>query len=146
MESPNFHRLYLTRIKKHFDCDTFFPPIPNNFVLTQYDNFILFYFIYFSQLSKNLLYFFFFFIDLEINIYLRAFKKKMIHNSYMKCMKGNKFLYLICKVLNSGIKLIKGETSTTFNIKLKQPNLSYIFLNVLLLVKDFFIIVSYNWI
>ncbi|KAK9302128.1 hypothetical protein QLX08_005741 [Tetragonisca angustula] len=38
MESLNFHRLYLTRIKKHFDCDTFFPPIPNNFVLTQDPN------------------------------------------------------------------------------------------------------------
>ncbi|XP_068980433.1 dihydrofolate reductase [Bombus flavifrons] len=33
MESPNFHRLYLTRVKKHFVCDTFFPTIPNNFVL-----------------------------------------------------------------------------------------------------------------
>ncbi|KAK1122452.1 hypothetical protein K0M31_009672 [Melipona bicolor] len=38
MESPNFHRLYLTRIKKHFDSDTFFPSIPNNFVLTQDPN------------------------------------------------------------------------------------------------------------
>lgn len=38
MESPNFHRLYLTRIKKHFDCDTFFPPIPNNFILTNDPN------------------------------------------------------------------------------------------------------------
>lgn len=35
MESPNFHRLYLTRIKKSFDCDTFFPEIPNNVALTQ---------------------------------------------------------------------------------------------------------------
>ncbi|XP_015609384.1 dihydrofolate reductase isoform X2 [Cephus cinctus] len=33
MDSPNFYRLYLTRIKKHFECDTFFPPIPNNFTL-----------------------------------------------------------------------------------------------------------------
>ncbi|KAG7189134.1 hypothetical protein KM043_008702 [Ampulex compressa] len=33
MESPNFHRLYLTRIKKHFECDTFFPNVPNNFDL-----------------------------------------------------------------------------------------------------------------
>ncbi|XP_034178239.1 dihydrofolate reductase isoform X1 [Osmia lignaria lignaria] len=38
MESPNFSRLYLTKIKKHFDCDTFFPPIPNNFVLTEDPN------------------------------------------------------------------------------------------------------------
>ncbi|XP_076632707.1 dihydrofolate reductase [Colletes latitarsis] len=38
MESPNFHRLYLTRIKKHFVCDTFFPQIPNNFVLKQDEN------------------------------------------------------------------------------------------------------------
>ncbi|XP_012285488.1 dihydrofolate reductase [Orussus abietinus] len=34
MESPNFHRLYLTKVLKHFDCDTFFPEIPNNFALT----------------------------------------------------------------------------------------------------------------
>lgn len=33
MESPNFHRLYLTKVKKHFECDTFFPPIPNDLVL-----------------------------------------------------------------------------------------------------------------
>lgn len=32
MESPNFHRLYLTEVKKHFDCDTFFPKIPDDFV------------------------------------------------------------------------------------------------------------------
>ncbi|XP_058798340.1 dihydrofolate reductase [Phymastichus coffea] len=35
MESPNFYRLYLTRIKKHFDCDTFFPQIPENYVLVK---------------------------------------------------------------------------------------------------------------
>lgn len=35
MESPNFYRLYLTRIKKYFECDTFFPTIPNDFVLTE---------------------------------------------------------------------------------------------------------------
>lgn len=35
MESPHFRRLYLTRIKKNFECDTFFPPIPNNFVLVR---------------------------------------------------------------------------------------------------------------
>lgn len=33
MESPYFGRLYLTRIKKEFECDTFFPPIPSDFVL-----------------------------------------------------------------------------------------------------------------
>ncbi|XP_012538901.1 dihydrofolate reductase isoform X2 [Monomorium pharaonis] len=33
MESPHFGRLYLTRIKKNFECDTFFPPIPNDFAL-----------------------------------------------------------------------------------------------------------------
>ncbi|XP_031367457.1 dihydrofolate reductase isoform X2 [Apis dorsata] len=38
MESPNFYRLYLTRIKKYFECDTFFPTIPNNFVLTEDPN------------------------------------------------------------------------------------------------------------
>ncbi|XP_014474284.1 PREDICTED: dihydrofolate reductase isoform X2 [Dinoponera quadriceps] len=35
IESPHFGRLYLTRIRKSFECDTFFPPIPNNFVLVQ---------------------------------------------------------------------------------------------------------------
>ncbi|XP_033332062.2 dihydrofolate reductase [Megalopta genalis] len=35
MESPHFGRLYLTRIKKHFECDTFFPQIPNDIVLTE---------------------------------------------------------------------------------------------------------------
>ena len=35
MESPNFHRLYLTKIKKPFDCDTFFPEIPNYVALTR---------------------------------------------------------------------------------------------------------------
>ncbi|XP_061939612.1 dihydrofolate reductase isoform X2 [Apis cerana] len=38
MESPNFYRLYLTRIKKYFECDTFFPTIPNDFVLTEDPN------------------------------------------------------------------------------------------------------------
>ncbi|XP_011253678.1 dihydrofolate reductase isoform X2 [Camponotus floridanus] len=33
MGSPYFGRLYLTRIKKEFKCDTFFPPIPSGFVL-----------------------------------------------------------------------------------------------------------------
>ncbi|KAK0163637.1 hypothetical protein PV327_007300 [Microctonus hyperodae] len=31
METPNFHRLYLTQIKKYIECDTFFPSIPKNF-------------------------------------------------------------------------------------------------------------------
>ncbi|XP_051157132.1 dihydrofolate reductase [Leptopilina boulardi] len=33
MNSPYFHRLYLTRVKKQFECDTFFPPLPKNFDL-----------------------------------------------------------------------------------------------------------------
>lgn len=32
METPNFHRLYLTQIKKYIECDTFFPDIPKNFI------------------------------------------------------------------------------------------------------------------
>ncbi|KAK2580382.1 hypothetical protein KPH14_006137 [Odynerus spinipes] len=35
MESPNFYRLYLTRIKKHFVCDTFFPKLPADLVLVE---------------------------------------------------------------------------------------------------------------
>ncbi|KAK0091376.1 hypothetical protein PV326_003314 [Microctonus aethiopoides] len=32
METPNFHRLYLTHVKKYIECDTFFPDIPKNFI------------------------------------------------------------------------------------------------------------------
>ncbi|EZA54136.1 dihydrofolate reductase isoform X2 [Ooceraea biroi] len=35
MKSPHFGRLYLTRIKKKFECDTFFPAIPSDFVLIE---------------------------------------------------------------------------------------------------------------
>ncbi|KYQ50751.1 Dihydrofolate reductase [Trachymyrmex zeteki] len=35
MESPHFGRLYLTRIKKKFECDTFFPSISNDLVLIE---------------------------------------------------------------------------------------------------------------
>lgn len=30
MELPNFHRLYLTKIMKKFECDTFFPSLSND--------------------------------------------------------------------------------------------------------------------
>ncbi|CAH0552106.1 unnamed protein product [Brassicogethes aeneus] len=33
MESKNFYRLFLTRILKTFDCDTFFPPLGDNLEL-----------------------------------------------------------------------------------------------------------------
>ncbi|KAJ8923883.1 hypothetical protein NQ315_006659 [Exocentrus adspersus] len=32
MESEHFYRLYLTQILKNFECDTFFPKIPDNLV------------------------------------------------------------------------------------------------------------------
>ncbi|KAI4479186.1 hypothetical protein M0804_011325 [Polistes exclamans] len=32
LESPHFHRLYLTKIKKHFDCDVFFPELSTDLV------------------------------------------------------------------------------------------------------------------
>ncbi|KAJ3648422.1 hypothetical protein Zmor_020227 [Zophobas morio] len=32
MKSKFFHRLYLTKIMKHFDCDTFFPKMKDNLV------------------------------------------------------------------------------------------------------------------
>ncbi|OXU22061.1 hypothetical protein TSAR_006626 [Trichomalopsis sarcophagae] len=35
MESPNFYRLYLTRVKKDFECDAFFPEIPNDYILVK---------------------------------------------------------------------------------------------------------------
>lgn len=30
MESEHFYRLYMTKILKHFDCDTFFPKYDEN--------------------------------------------------------------------------------------------------------------------
>ncbi|XP_067644363.1 dihydrofolate reductase-like [Eurosta solidaginis] len=32
MSSPRCHRLYITRIKKEYKCDTFFPKIPMDFI------------------------------------------------------------------------------------------------------------------
>jgi len=31
MDSPRCHRLYLTKVQGHFECDTFFPKIPQDF-------------------------------------------------------------------------------------------------------------------
>jgi len=31
MASPRCHRLYITKIQKEFECDTFFPAIPDSF-------------------------------------------------------------------------------------------------------------------
>ncbi|CAG5096475.1 Similar to DHFR: Dihydrofolate reductase (Aedes albopictus) [Cotesia congregata] len=38
MDHPNCFRIYLTYIKKDFECDTFFPSIPNNFIETSDTN------------------------------------------------------------------------------------------------------------
>ncbi|XP_054269002.1 dihydrofolate reductase-like [Macrosteles quadrilineatus] len=38
MESSACHRLYVTRIKKEFECDTFFPKIPEEFVEVKDEN------------------------------------------------------------------------------------------------------------
>jgi dihydrofolate reductase len=35
MESPNFYRLYLTKVKKYFNCDTFFPKLPEDLILVK---------------------------------------------------------------------------------------------------------------
>ncbi|EAA14339.3 dihydrofolate reductase [Anopheles arabiensis] len=37
MESDRCHRIYLTEIKKQFDCDAFFPEIPNSFMVIDND-------------------------------------------------------------------------------------------------------------
>lgn len=38
MESQSCHRLYFTEIKKEFECDTFFPKIPDEFKLVEDEN------------------------------------------------------------------------------------------------------------
>lgn len=40
MESNHFYRLYLTEIKKPYDCDTFFPTMSDNLKLVRYLVFI----------------------------------------------------------------------------------------------------------
>ncbi|XP_058120742.1 dihydrofolate reductase [Anopheles ziemanni] len=37
MESARCHRVYLTEIKKHFECDAFFPEIPKSFAIVAND-------------------------------------------------------------------------------------------------------------
>uniref|UniRef100_A0A182IS72 dihydrofolate reductase n=1 Tax=Anopheles atroparvus TaxID=41427 RepID=A0A182IS72_ANOAO len=37
MQSDRCHRVYLTEIKKHFECDAFFPEIPTSFTIVQND-------------------------------------------------------------------------------------------------------------
>lgn len=37
MESQRCHRLYFTKIQATFECDTFFPKIPNDFVEVELD-------------------------------------------------------------------------------------------------------------
>ena len=32
MDSPLCHKVYLTKVMGHFECDTFFPPLTNDFV------------------------------------------------------------------------------------------------------------------
>lgn len=38
MESPLCHRIYFTEVKATFECDAFFPTIPENFQLVPNDN------------------------------------------------------------------------------------------------------------
>lgn len=37
MESPNCHRIYFTKVMATFDCDAFFPALPDNFKLVPND-------------------------------------------------------------------------------------------------------------
>ena len=38
MESPECHRIYFTKIMSTFDCDAFFPDVPDNFKLVPNDD------------------------------------------------------------------------------------------------------------